>query len=601
MRGKMGKIVGKYLCSILRRRMYLRVGLVQRNFIRMLLLLFALPLCAKIELATLDMQGQPLEQAGVGQPFILEVMVGDASGSLQAPTIEGIDQFHVKRTGLYMSSINGKSTTKFSYQIRIDEPGEYKIGPAKVTHRDNQMSSDTLNIMVRHEQKARINKKQRKTQPKALLRLLVDNDHVVIGQKVLCTLRFYYNDPVLELNGIVQPDFAGFRIKNSTEPQAGTAKINDVQYHYAEWQWEVYPTKEGQLIIPAFSADFSRAKHDHFFGGFSVLLSPRRDHKRVYSNAVKLHVDPLPAYDGPVHAIGSFERMRASIKPGVAKEGEGMVLTLEITGEGDLDEIPVPTLHGMPEELKYYDSNSSIVAPLYDGDLPKKQFEYIVQGRACGDWEIPKQLFTYFDVETRTYKILQSAPLAVTVVPGAASTVVQQPYFVAEQKASDGDKPQLQPLNTKAPWYPVKEHSPVPWVLFDILFAIPLLWGLFPFMQRLAHARRNRDRWQKRQAFIQARKELKHARVEHNAKKIYAILVNLVASCNKQSSGTIGSSDSIQTQLRTAGFDDLVITMWETFLNRAMQAAFGGIASVENDRAFFEAAEQWIDRLEKIF
>ena len=116
-----------------------------------------------------------------------------------------------------------------------------------------------------------------------------------------------------------------------------------------------------------------------------------------------LTIEELPAYKGHVDAVGTFKRFDAQINPSVAQEGEGMVLILEIEGDGDLANIPTLPLKNMPQSLKWYDSKQYIKDSHGVHGLPVKCFEYIVQGRAEGSWEIPPQPFTYFDVGKRQY------------------------------------------------------------------------------------------------------------------------------------------------------------------------------------------------------
>src|SRR5690606_36114470 len=93
---------------------------------------------------------------------------------------------------------------------------------------------------------------------------------------------------------------------------------------------------------------------NRLMGSLFMFMNMRSDRKRVYSNAVKITVDPLPHSSCQVNAIGVFENIMAYIAPPVAKEGEGMVLTIEVNGEGNLSVIKIPEL-SMPSGLKYYD------------------------------------------------------------------------------------------------------------------------------------------------------------------------------------------------------------------------------------------------------
>src|SRR3990170_3521589 len=141
-------------------------------------------------------EGGAQNQVIVGQPFTIDVIVDDVYGSIQAPTIKGLQGFVTRLAGSYVSSINGKSTARYSYQVRIDTLGSYLLGPAVVTHQQQELVSNQLQIAVVKDLgiAAQKNKSNAETQTKAFLRLMVDTETVVVGQKMSCMLRFYYQD-----------------------------------------------------------------------------------------------------------------------------------------------------------------------------------------------------------------------------------------------------------------------------------------------------------------------------------------------------------------------------------------------------------------------
>ncbi len=577
---KMGKIAGRFICLFF-------------------IFFMVVPICTKIRMRAKTIDGERIEQAVVGQPFVLEVTIKDASSTMRAPTVYGLDRFEAKRTGMYMSSINGKSTVKYSYQVRIDRPGMYTIGPARLDDNGNQMESGTITLEVSNQQVGK-HRKQRRAQEVVLLRLSVAKDRVVVGERVPCTLRFYYKNPKLELTRIGKPDIKWCAIKKQQKPMAGKAHVNGTSYHYVEWQWDLYPQKEGDVIVPAYHVDYTlESKRDHFFGSFSVMFGPRRERKRVYSNSVCLQVDLLPEYNGTVHAIGDFNAARATITPAVAKEGEGMVLSIELEGDGDLEAVATPQLVNIPEELKYYDSNSSIIAPKSDDTFSKKRFEYIVQGRSCGEWEIPGQTFTYFDVNMRMYKKLKTSPLLVTITPNVGVQTIIMPKN--SENTSDVKTSALvaaiRSIHHNGPWFPVNQRNPLPWWLFGLLcFAPVMVMGYKSVNEWFAQKSSIGNRYKK--AFYRARAALKRAHHDQDQSRIYQIFIQLVADRTDQSVASI-YPELISNQLYVHMNDD-VVAMWQQFFDRAIQIAFGTNKLKQIDKAFFEMAEQWIDRFEKI-
>lgn len=581
----MGKIVGKL-------------------FLFIFFLLFLVPLYAQIKLRALNTAGNSLQQACVGEPFMLEVEIIGARNSMQVPTIVGLDHFVAKRTGLYMHTVNGRSIIKYSYRVRIDQVGTYDIGPAIVVDHSKKQSSNILTVTVSDEPvtQTTTTKKTERTDEKELLCLLVDNNKVVVGQKVTCALRFYYNNHAIELKQIGKPEIDDCSIKNVQGPYNGMELINGVQYKYIEWRWHLYPLQSGEKIIPAYSADFDvRPKRAYALSGFAILFGSNTERKRVYSNAVRIQVDPLPPYDGMVQAVGDFKKIEASVKPAVVKKGEAMVLAIELEGDGDLAEIEVPQLDDLPKQLKYYKSGSSIIEPTNSNKLPKKRFEFIVQGIECGEWEIAKQLFTYFDVHSHSYKTLQTVPLAVTIVPNTTATKFLKQKSEKKKNGGVQDVESIFPINSQGPWHPIKQRRPMNWRLFCFLSSIPLgLWFyqiLWVWMTRYWYRSRSL-RWRKKSAFCVARKRLKKAANCQDVTQIYQIFVTLIAACCNESTAQI-SSLFIRQQLHKAGFSENIIIMWNDFFTRATEYAFTTNNKNKSSYvAFFKQGEQWINRFE---
>lgn len=315
-------------------------------------------------------------QVVVGQPFTLDVVIDEVYGSVPMPTIKGLEKFNPRQCGSYMSSVNGKATARYSYEVRIDKMGSYVFGPATVTHQQQNLVSNELQVdVVKDIGVVSPQNKSTKAETKIFLRLMISSESVVVGQKIGCVLRFYYQDPSMSLTNISSPELPGFDVKENRPLEHGVAEIDGIEYRYVQWQWDMYPTKPGEFLIPAYSADYEiQAKDNSVFAGFFMLN--RVERKRVYSNAVTIKILPLPYSQLPLSAVGVFERFTAEIKPGMAKEGEGMVLTLEIEGDGNLQALSTPQLN-LPNSLKYYDSNNSIIVPKHSDEFGKKDLNLL--------------------------------------------------------------------------------------------------------------------------------------------------------------------------------------------------------------------------------
>lgn len=91
-----------------------------------LLFLFQVINAEEIGLRLLSMNNREIEQVGIAKPFFIQVDIPDGPTSFNEPKIT---KFNAQRTGIYVNTVNGNSTTRYTYKAVIDSAGEYSLGP----------------------------------------------------------------------------------------------------------------------------------------------------------------------------------------------------------------------------------------------------------------------------------------------------------------------------------------------------------------------------------------------------------------------------------------------------------------------------------------
>lgn len=563
------------------------------------LLLISFVVDAEISLKLFDTQHAPLNQAGAGHPFLVEVSVSDVASIGQAPKIEGLDNFVVKNSGVRITSINGKTTGKYNYEVRIDTPGTYTIGPATLNDRGNQLESNSVRVVVGQEQVAQAqtaNKKKKGAFP--LLRLKVDKKRAVVGEQVHCVLRFYYAHPSITLRQfIIEQEPPKIHRKKPEGPFTGTEKVDGIEYNYIEWDWDIFPTEPGTVTIPAYGADYEQQMdRDDLWGGLGRLFGTHIETKRIYSNAVSLQVDPLGVNEDEIDAIGDYSGLEITAQPAIAKQGEGIVVAVELVGNGDADRVRFTDLKQMPAELKHYQS-THLFTPA-EGDLAARtRFEFIVQGLKPGSWEIPEQKIRFYDTQNRRVKALTSNPLSITIMPGAAATSSSQsPHQKQEQEGARALA--IAGMYTTG-HEPVTSSARLPWWLFVVLIVLPIFIVLYPFIRQLLEKNRKSTYLSRRaqKAFIVAKKRLGRARKNDDARLLYNIFIELFADRWQEPIASI-TDEYINKRLIAAQQSLQNLEEWQQFFAAITECAFNPSRAKQNDNLFTQA-ESWLQRLEK--
>ena len=569
------------------------------NAITLIAVLFFLPVYGSLSLQLTDIQGHSLQDAQAGEPFLLVVSVTNVDDQTQEPKIKGMHDFYVKRIGYRMTTINGDKSAQYTYQVRIDRPGVYVLGPA--SEPDTNERSQAVRIKVeagtaRVRKQVRRNQKEKQTEP-VLLRLWVDKDTVFVGQKVKTVLRFYVpEDSEISVEQIISNDPTTIQVSEKSGPKKGKQEIEGKNYIYYEWHWDMFAQTAGELVVPAYSLDYTKhLSMDQFMGAMASFFGPRYERKRVYSNALTLQVRALPEVDQPVDAVGRFINYRAQISPAVAKQYEGMVLSLSVEGDGNVERLQAPELERMPAEFKWYASKS------YMQELPigqRKTFEYIVQGLKDGEWQLPEQSFTFFDVDARTYKHLHTSPILMNILPGNIP-MMQEHATLTHLDDNKQQSYHMQPIIYDFNNY----HEVSPWSLwwFVVLMLLPLIMTLCYWSASRSGwlMRHIAPRYAKRRAFSYAGKQLAYAYRYHNTQALHAIFLQLFAIRKERSAASL-TTDEINTMITDSLLPEANKQKWCSFFATIAEVTYAGSAGPKEVLRLFHEAAVWLQELKRI-
>ena len=260
-------------------------------------------------------------------------------------------------------------------------------------------------------------------------------------------------------------------------------KYKGENYRYVVLKKTVlYPQKTGKLGIEPLTLDVSvevPSKRRDVFGRLMMTTTNRT----VTAGKRTIDVKPLPSNGKPNDfsgAVGSFEFNITSNK-NTLKATEAFDLKLEISGKGNLKlfKLPKPNL---PSALEVYEpEHSEKVSTGLSGMRGSISDTYTIVPNAQGRYPIPTVSFSYFDLNTETYKTLTSNELVVSVTEGpglnsnenTASEEVQKTNVTTLSKQfssfkSNGD---LKPI-TETKFY---NTSMFWWLFLGPLLLIPLV------------------------------------------------------------------------------------------------------------------------------
>lgn len=549
-----------------------------------------------IKLYLQDMDQNPIRQAEIAVPFLLQVVAENIENADYPDSIDGFDQFQVTRYGASQSTsiINGQKSERkiFNYVLKSDKPGSYKIGPVSIKDsQGSEIKSDVLHFRVGDTAVAYNLKKQ-----SYFLQVQVDKKSVFVGQDLQLSIRFYHNQDFDQLK-IIEPRFDNLHADSTLQgPQEGQEFIRGQEYNYKEWKMKVYPQKSGNIVVPAIQAVYTVPSYlqRNSMGGLFDMFSLNAE-KTVYSSPRSVQVKDLPESDmyKGVTAIGTFNEIVFNIEQEKVDVGEGVIAKLEVKGDGNFDMITAPKLN-LPTGLRYYESNSTVLKQ-------SKVFEYILQADQQGDYTIEPQSFAYFDIQKEEYRSLSSKAQSITVVAEAPAVINSQQTMTKDTVAKDTlavqkkyvfKEHEIDFVNETGLFIQESQESMVQYILSWIVFF--LLWcslviAFYWFYIYIVGVPLMQTYWL---SYVVIRLSAYRAYQQQDLHKMYMIIKSI---CDKYNVD-LHSNDIVQLFVKVKS--DQVAQDWSQFLKRMMHVLFSGQTITNKEKQqLLQQAIGWIKLL----
>lgn len=246
-------------------------------------------------------------------------------------------------------------------------------------------------------------------------------------EAILLTYKIYTVLNLTELQGGKMPDLKGFHTQEVSLPRNKTFSLEHYQgrnYRTLVWsQYVLFPQQTGKLEIPSITytgiieqPNRNIDPFDAFFNGGSAYVSIR---KQIVTPKVSIEVVPLPtnkpeSFGG---AVGDFS-LTSSINSKTVKTGDAVTVKIVLSGTGNMKLIDTPEVK-FPSDFEVYDPKVDNKFSLTQSGLTgNKVFEYLAIPRHAGKYTIPGVEFTYFDLNSNTYKTLKTESYEVNVDKG---------------------------------------------------------------------------------------------------------------------------------------------------------------------------------------
>jgi hypothetical protein len=437
------------------------------------------------------------KRLGINERLQVDFTMNKDGDEFEPPGFENFSVVGGPSQSINNSWINGvRSFSKtYSYFLAPRKRGVFTIGQATIEIDGEIYKTLPLKISVG----AAIDKPKDPNDPnyiaseKIHLVAEVSNTNPYLNEAITVVYKLYVAQGVGVRNSreIDKPRYSNFWSQNidveGLGAQQGTYKGEDYLYVVLR-KTVLYPQKTGKLNIEPLSLDVTvevpSNRRDVFGRSFMNTVN-----RRVSAGNRSINVKPLPKKGRPEGfsgAVGSFEFKLTTNKKEL-KASEAFEVVLEVSGRGNLKLFRLPKLV-LPSALEVYEpQHGEKVRTLISGMRGKVSDSYTVVPNDPGSYPIPSVSFSYFDLKTKNYKIIDSERLIISVDSGPEQSSKAENIGLSETNENTiaADIKQFQPFRTTANFTSINYEPFFRSMLFWILLLGPfLLIPVFMFVIR---------------------------------------------------------------------------------------------------------------------
>ena len=422
--------------------------------------------------------GKAPSQVAVGEQFRLTYTVNtdDVSGFRAGNIPDAFDVLMGPSTSTQSSfqMVNGHTSSStsvtYTYILSATKNGSFTIPAAHASVHGKTVHSNELHIKVSGTaQQGRSNGGGQPSQGGGQMRaagshisgndlfikVSANKSRVHEQEPILLTYKVYTLVDLTSLSGKM-PDLKSFYTREVPLPQEKSFKIESLNgrpYRTVTWQqYVMFPQTTGKLEIPSITYDGMVVLQNRnvdpfeaFFNGGSGYVEVK---KEIKAPGLIITVDPLPArptnFSG---GVGTFS-LSAQLDKTEVKANNPVNLRIVVSGSGNLKLIKQPVVN-LPKDFDQYDAKIEDKTKLTTNGIEGSMvYDMLIVPRHQGKYDIPPVEFTYFDIQSNSYKTLRSQPFTLNVAKGDGSSSVSS-YSSEELKQLNQDIRYIKTDNTR--------------------------------------------------------------------------------------------------------------------------------------------------------
>lgn len=418
---------------------------------------------------------------GLNERLRIDFMMNVDGDNFVPPSFAGFRIIAGPSQQISQSWINGKSSFEkaYSYYLVPNQKGTFVLKGAAIEFNGATYKTAPVKITVTEatEEPRDPNNSEINADENLYLIADVSKGNPYVNEPTTVVYKLYFaNIGISNFKELNKPKYNDFWSQNIEIKQlvAEEGIFKGQNYRYIVLKKVVlYPQKSGRLKIEPLSLeiDVQLPSNRRDMYGRMVLTETT---KKVSAGAKIINVKSLPEAGKPDDfsgAVGSFE-FKVTPSKTTLKHDESLDLVVSVSGKGNLKlfSLPKPVV---PNALEMYEAvhSEQVNTPL-SGMAGKIADRYTIVPQYKGSYPVKPIKFTYFDLDTKSYKTLSSPEIIINVVDGPSPNEAT----VASSNKNKGDKvEQFKFINVKSKLLSMDTKDFFESNLFFGLFFFPFL------------------------------------------------------------------------------------------------------------------------------
>jgi len=386
---------------------------------------------------------------GINERLRVDFVMNDDGDNFKAPNFEGFDVIMGPNQSISYSWVNGKKTYNKTYSFYLvpTKKGTFTIKASTIEFDGQIYKSNAVQVKVGdaiqeeedpyqgyYDPFGFGNSGQQQQQPQgkmgegAHLVAYISNENPYVNEPITVVYKLYVS-PYVNVYGsreTAAPKYNNFWSQfieiNEFKPVRDT--YNGEVYTSIEIRKAVlYPQKAGKLPIEPLrleiDMDVATGQYD-FFGRPAY----KQGTKTVVAGNKSINVKALPEQGKPADFNGAVGDFTFKVTPSKTslRTDESLDVLVEVTGKGNLKLFSLPELT-LPASLEVFEPEhiEEVKTPL-SGMNGKIANRYTILPQQKGTYVIKPMSFSYFDLNTKTYKTITSEEIELNVTQGTRVT-----------------------------------------------------------------------------------------------------------------------------------------------------------------------------------